>query len=269
MAVYCSKCGAEMGENDAFCGKCGAPAAKPAAKPASPAAASGAEAQKYRMIGIAVVAVVVLAVLALILKGFGGGKSKDSEGQPGQTVSGEDLSAGNGTAEGENDVVAHLTPWMGEWVKNYLVYENQGSGLLHNFDNEGQYQGHIFDWQNNTGWVHINEQYIDFTDLTKNQKDRYPVANMKYYVTDYGAEAFEDPDTGIRFIFYSHFHTYEESQDYGEVMNIQAYVGTEEPDINYWSMPDGSQIPMGFTGHYPGPDGWAVEISGSFVRVPE
>lgn len=257
MAVYCSKCGTELKENDQFCGKCGAPVLKAGGVQKS----SGADAAKYKIIGIAAIAVVVLALGSFVLKGFGG-TQKGSQADPGEISA-----AGSELAEDEDDVLTHLTPWMGEWVKNYLVYPNQGSGLLHNFDNEGQYNGYIFSWENNKGIVRIDEQYIDFSDVTKNQKDRYPVSSLTYYETDYGAEAFEDKDSGIRFIFYQHFHTYDGSEDYGKVMNIQAYVGTEEPEINYMTGTNGEKIPVGFTGHFPGPDGWAVDIVGSFVPL--
>lgn len=250
MAVYCSKCGTELKESDQFCGKCGAPVVKAGGAQTS----GGSDAAKYKMIGIAAIAVVVLVVGSFVLKGIGGTQS-------------ENLTAGSGMEEEEDEVLTHLTPWMGEWVKNYIVYQNQGSGLLHNFSNEGQYNGYILSWENNEGIVHIDEEYIDFSDVTKNQKDRYPVSSLSYYETDYGAEAFEDKDSGIRFIFYQHFCTYDGGEDYGEVMNIQAYVGTEEPEINYMTGTNGEQIPMGFKGHSPGPDGWAADIGGSFVRL--
>lgn len=58
MAVYCSKCGTELKENDQFCGKCGAPVLKAGGAQKS----GGADAAKYKIIGIAAIAVVVLAV---------------------------------------------------------------------------------------------------------------------------------------------------------------------------------------------------------------
>lgn len=254
MAVYCSKCGTELKENDQFCGKCGAPVVKAGGAQTS----SGSDAAKYKMIGIAVIAVVALFAVTFVVKGFGGSKEGNEDIPPAESVA----------VEGEDDVLTHLEPWMGEWVKNYLVYPEQGSGLLHN-ENEGLYNGYIFSSQNNKAIISVSEDGIDLSEYTKDQKDFFPISALEYYETDFGAEAFEDKERGIRFIFYKHFKTYEGSSDYGEVINVQAYVGMEDSEINYWETSDGQEVPVGYKGHHPGPDGWAVDVSISLVRLEE
>ena len=103
MAVYCSKCGTELKENDQFCGKCGAPVLKAGGAQKS----SGADAAKYKIIGIAAIAVVVLALGSFVLKGFGG-TQKGSQADPGEISA-----AGSELAEDEDDVLTHLTPLDG------------------------------------------------------------------------------------------------------------------------------------------------------------
>lgn len=249
MSKYCANCGAEMNENDQFCGTCGAPAAGGSGKKGG-----GTEDNKYKIIGIAVIAVLVLAVGGLVIKGIGGKGKEDGKGS-GEIVVAEEK-------EEETEVLANLRPWMGEWVQNFVVYPNQGSGLLHNYSNEGYYHGHILNIQNSKGRVHVNEEYIDFSDVTKDQKDRFPVSSLDYYETEYGGIAFEDPDSEIRIVFYEHFRTSEGGQDYGQVMKIQANVGDVEPQITYIGNTPFAQS------HSGGPDGWAAD-SYSFVRIDE
>lgn len=267
MAVYCTKCGAEMNENDGFCGMCGEPVnkAEGAGTGGGSAEKSGGEdTQKYKMIGIAVIAVVVLLAGSFVIKGIGGAKKSGREDRV------SDGMAAEGAAAEEDDVLTHLTPWMGEWVVNNQVYPNQAIGYLHNWDIEGQYKGHILIMENVQARIHVNNEYIDLSGVTKNQKDRFPVSALSYYQTEYGADAFEDENSGIRIVFYDHFTCYDGGEDFGNVMQVQAYVGTEKPETLYIDPGDGSDpIPMGFDGHYPGPDGWASDMSATFVKTDE
>lgn len=230
MAAYCGNCGAKLDEKDEFCGNCGAAVPKEggAAKKRS-----GSESGKYKMIGIAVVAVVVVFAGSLLLKGGKGGEPA-------------------GVAPEEDSTLSHLRPWMGEWIMDREVNPDHPLTLF-NYDNEGYYNGDIFQMDNIRGLVHVNEEYIDFSNLTKNQKDRFPVSALEYSKTDYGADAFTDQNSQIRFVFYDHFHTYEGSEDYGEIMHIQAYVGNEDPEITYIG-----DTPFAAS-HSPGPDGWAAD----------
>lgn len=261
MAVYCEKCGAKLNEKDAFCEMCGAPVEKDdvVKKDRFAPQGSGNGAKNYKMIGIAAIAVAALLAVGFAVKGIGGAQ-KDG---------GEEIASDKTSASEEDDVLEHLKPWMGEWVVNFQLYPEQGSGFLNNSEIEGLYNGYLLTHGNSKGRVHVDEQYIDFSDYTKDQKDRFPVSALKYYETEYGADAFEDENSGVRIVFYEHFRTYDGSEDYGEVLKIQAYVGMEEPEVNYIDAGNGEKIPMGFKGHYPGPDGWAVDISVAFVKLSD
>lgn len=250
MAVYCSNCGAKLDEKDVFCGACGAPVAKDGSAAKSSNAAS---AKNYRMVGIAVIAVVVLIVGGLVLKGFGGGKKDDGK-TSGPIVTGAEDEA----PEEEDEVLAHLEPWMGEWMLNYKVDPSQPLSLMP--EHEGYYHGHILTMGNSNGEVHVNEQYIDFSDFTKDQKDCIPVSALTYYESAYGADVFEDTDSGRRILFYKHFKV---SQDYGEMMRVEAYVGSVEPEITYVG-----DTPFA-ANHQPDSDGWAADVNIAFVRVDE
>ena len=254
MAFFCTKCGAELSENAKFCEKCGAPveAGAPAKTDVIPGNGSAPAKKKYGMIGIVAAAAVVLAVLVFIIDGSGGN-------QAGSQGGGLDIFPGGLTGNG-NDVLTHLRPWMGEWGYNSYVYNDQAIGLLHNFDNEGYFAGHILPWKSSSGkvYVHVNEEYIDFSDLTKDPKDCFLVSALTYYKTDFGADAFEDKDREIRIIFYDHFVL---SQDYGKVMNIQACVGMDTPAVH------GDEALYGYRGPFRADDGWAADGSVSFVKM--
>ncbi|MCI9502500.1 MAG: zinc ribbon domain-containing protein [Hungatella sp.] len=250
MAVYCGKCGAEMNENDVFCGECGAPAAKGG----STGKGSGTDTKKYRIIGIAVIAVAVLAVGGLALKGIGGGKKGDGN----KKGSDEFVAAENETEE-ENEVLAHLEPWMGEWMLNYEVDPSQPLSLIA-LDTEGYYHGHILSIDTLKGVVYVDEQYIDFSGITKNQKDRFPVSDLIYYESEYGADVFEDPDSERRILFYKHFKA-DGNTDYGEMMRIQAYVGMVELETAAFG---NTSIAAS---HNSAPDGWAADCYASFKKV--
>lgn len=131
--------------------------------------------------------------------------------------------------------------------------------MLTNPGVEGHYGGGILQWGNSSGKAsaHVDEQYIDFSDITKDQKDRFPVSSLTYYKTDFGADAFEDEDREMRILFYDHYTLGD--KDFGTVMKIQIYVG-EDVHLNYqigetWFSEIGSA-----------PDGWAADMR-SFVRA--
>ena len=245
MAAYCGNCGAKLNEKDEFCGNCGAavPKENGAAKKRS-----GSESGKYTMIGIAVVAVAVIFVGSLLLKG--GGKADDPAGA---------TPAESTVEETEDDTLSHLRPWMGDWILDREVNPDHPM-ILSNYDNEGYYSGDILRIEHLRGLIHVDEEYIDFSNLTKNQKDRFPVSALEYSVTDYGADAFTDTNNQIRFVFYDHFKTYDGSEDYGEILHIQAYVGHDDPEIIYIG-----NTPLAAS-HSPAPDGWAVDDE-SFTRL--
>ena len=245
MAAYCGNCGAKLDEKDEFCGNCGAAVPKEAGAAKKE---SGSDSGKYRMIGIAVVAVAVVLVVGLLLKG---GKSKDPAG-----TSPEDPSPAEttpvGSEEEEDETLSHLRPWMGDWIMDREVNPDHPMAMF-NYDNEGYYNGEIFQMDNIRGLVHVTEEYIDFSNLTKNEKDRFPVSSLEYSATDYGAEIFTDPNSQIRFVFYDHHKTSENGTDYGVIMHIQAYVGHDEAEVTYIG-----DTPIA-TSHSPAPDGWAAD----------
>lgn len=249
MAAYCGNCGAKLDEKDEFCGNCGA------AVPKEDGAAkkhTGPESGKYKMIGIAVVAVAVVFVGGLLLKG---GKANNPAG----TAPAESMPAELGEEETGDDTLLHLKPWMGDWIMDQEVNPDHPMAMF-NYDNEGYYNGDIFQMENIRGLVHVNEEYIDFSNLTKNQKDRFPVSALEYSLTDYGADAFTDTNSQIRFIFYDHYKTHDEGEDYGEILHIQAYVGHDDPEIAYIG-----DTPFTVS-HSPGPDGWAADDK-SYTRL--
>lgn len=244
MAAYCGNCGAKLDEKDEFCGNCGA------AVPNEDGAAKkrpGPESGKYKMIGIAVVAVAVILVGSFFLKG---GKADDPAGTTPE---------GPPVEETEDDTLSHLRPWMGDWIMDREVNPDHPMTLF-NYDNEGYYNGDILQMENIRGLVHVDEEYIDFSNLTKNEKDRFPVSALEYSVTDYGAEAFTDTNSQIRFVFYDHYQTYDGSDDYGEILHIQAYVGHVDPEITYIG-----DAPIAAS-HMPAPDGWAADDK-SYTRL--
>ena len=270
MAAYCAKCGAKMNESDEFCGLCGAPVEKAGAAPKDDTAKKNSvdDAKKYKMIGIAVIVVVALFVGRFVMKGIGGAPRGGGKADTVEVLAGEKASE-EAAVEG-NDVVERLRPWMGDWIQNFHVYPDQGSGLLNNFENEGYYNGYILSHKNSKGRIHVNEEYIDFSDFTKDQKDRFPLSALIYEDTGFGADAFVDKDRGIRILFYKHFKTYEGSEDYGEVMKIQAYVGVgQEVESVYSTTSDGTKVWAGVEGHQAAPDGWAVETSACFVKLDD
>ena len=250
MAAYCGNCGAKLDEKDEFCGNCGEAVPKEGGAAKKQA---GSESGKYKMIGIAVVAVAVVFAGSLLLKG--GGKADDPAG----TAPAESTPAESPVEETEDDTLSHLRPWMGEWIKDWEVNPDHPVTLF-NYANEGYYNGDILQMKNGRGLVHVNEEYIDFSDLTKNPKDRFPVSALEYSVTDYGADAFTDPNSQIRFLFYDHYKTSDDGEDYGEILHIQAYVGNIEPEIEYIG-----DTPFTVS-HDPGPDGWAADDK-SYTRL--
>lgn len=246
MALYCTKCGAKLNENVKFCEKCGAPVEKNA-----PEKSSGSATKKNGLIGIAVIAVAVLVVITFVIKGFGGTKNETSgEGGLG--------SPSDGVTESGNDVLDHLKPWMGEWGFNYYVYPEQGNGLLNDLEIDGYYAGGLMQWRNSGGnknYVHVNEQYIDFSDITKDQKDCFPVSALTYYKTDSGADAFVDEDREMRIVFYDRYPI----KDIENVMKIQLYVGEDTEVIK-------ELYGMSFGEIHAAPDGWAADMR-SFVKI--
>ena len=256
MAAYCEKCGAKLNEDDEFCGMCGAPVGKGATAKGGATAkegrtakeGSGNGAKNYKTIGIAAVAVVALIAVVFVVKGIGGAPKDD----------GERMDA-DGMLEEEDDVLAHLRPWMGDWMCNHVVNTDQVCGLPSWYmDDEGFYNGHILSLENSKGRVHVDEQYIDFSEVTKDQKDCFPVSELTYYETEYGADAFESEDRELRILFYKHYKPGE--TDYGEIIRIQAYVGMVEPETYYIGETPFAKGPSG------GSDGWAVDNYIAFVR---
>ncbi len=245
MAAYCGNCGAKLDEKDEFCGNCGAVVPK---EDRASKKRPGSESGKYKMIGIAVVAVAVVFAGSFLLKG--GGKANDPAG----TTPAESMAE-----ETEDDTLSHLRPWMGDWITDREVNPDHPL-VLFNYSNEGYYNGDILQMNNPRGLVHVDEEYIDFSNLTKNQKDRFPVSALEYSVTDYGADAFTDTNNQIRFIFYDHYKTSDDGEDYGEILHIQAYVGHDEPEITYIG-----DTPFAAS-HSPGPDGWAADDR-SYTRL--
>lgn len=69
-----------------------------------------------------------------------------------------------------------------------------------------------------------------FSDLTKDPKDCFPASALTYYKTDFGADAFEDEDRGMRIIFYDHYTLYDDSEGYGMLMRLLLYVGFRDDE---------------------------------------
>ena len=255
MALFCTKCGAKLNENVKFCEKCGAPVeGAPAKKKIILETGSGSAPKKNGLIGVAVIAVAVLVVISFVIKGFGGAKNETGgEGGLG--------SPSDGVTEDEDDVLAHLRPWMGEWRNTYAIDGDAVASAVNDTENEGTYAGGVLSWNisNPKVCIHVNEQYIDFSDLTKDQKDRFPVSSLTYSKTDFGADAFEDEDREIRILFYDNYSP-NNYKDYGTVMKIQIYVGEGVSIIDYIveNVPIANIIAAS--------DGWATDRR-SFVRV--
>lgn len=252
--VYCSKCGAEMSEDDKFCTKCGAPAeeADSAKKDAAAPTGGGKDAKKYERIGIAAIAVVVLFAVVFVVKGIG--KKDDSSSDNGAAGQGREVVKED---KEEEEVLKHLKPWMGEWRPHTAddIYEGQRyvSGFGSGYDEEGYYYGHIFLIDNFGGIVHVTEDGIDFTDAIQDEKFNFPISSLTYSKTAMGADAFEVEDRDLRIIFYSQYNPYENKESFGDVIRMSAYVGTESAG--------------GAAGHVPDADGWATDIFEAFIRL--
>ena len=259
--VYCPKCGAQMDENDAFCEKCGAAVEGKVPKKVGPVSAGKAKSGlNQKQIGIVAVALVAILLVVLVVKGFGG---KEQGGSGPVSPVGEETGEPNGMEEEEeeeeDDVLAHLKPWMGEWVVDSSIEmlvpgENaRFAGIIDWYDAEGFYYGYLTDVKNAKGRVHVTEDGIDFTEVTKDERFNFPIEALTYTKSAAGGDAFEVEDRDLRIVFFDNYIPDKSADNFGQVMRVQAYVGVFDYDPQE-------------VGHHPDPDGWATEVYHGYVR---